>query len=433
VSRFHILRNQTRFGRYRGCLISVSCFALPDSFSTVARTLCPVGIFCTHGHVFGGNESVRVRFHILRKSDSFRAVPRAPDPIFMFCVPKLVFNDSDDLGSHWHILRSLTHFWRYRGRRGSFSCFALPDSFVTVPMSLGLIFMFCAPGLISGGTAGVGYRFQVLRTRAHFRRYRGCRGSFSCFEVPNSFWAVPKPSGLVFKFCAPGHVFGGTEGVGSLFHVLCSWTLFVRYRGRRVSFSSFALPDSFSTVLRASGLVFMFCAPGLFLGVTEGVGAHFQVLRSWTRFWRYRGRRVLFFKFCASEHFLGAVVHFRRYRGRQARFHVLQYQTLFGRYRGRRGTFSSFALPNTFLAVSRPSGLNFMICAPELFLSVTEGAGSCFHVLPSRTSSGRYRVRRVPFSSFSLPDSFVTVPKASGLIFMFCAPRIISDGTAGVK
>jgi hypothetical protein len=52
---------------------------------------------------------------------------------------------------------------------------------------------------------------------------------------------VPRESGFVFKFCDAGHIFGGSEGLGSRFHV---------------------------------------CAPSLFLGVTEGVRSHFHVLCS---------------------------------------------------------------------------------------------------------------------------------------------------------
>jgi hypothetical protein len=33
-----------------------SCFALPDSFLTVARTMSHVGMFCALGHIFSGTE-----------------------------------------------------------------------------------------------------------------------------------------------------------------------------------------------------------------------------------------------------------------------------------------------------------------------------------------------------------------------------------------
>jgi hypothetical protein len=85
---------------------------------------------------------------------------------------------------------------------------------------------------------------------------------------------------LIFMFHVPRLIFGGTEGVGSRFHVLHSRTHFGRYHGRQVSFSCFAHPDSFWAVPRASGHVFMFCAPGLVINVFEGVGSHFHVLRS---------------------------------------------------------------------------------------------------------------------------------------------------------
>jgi hypothetical protein len=88
-------------------------------------------------------------------------------------------------------------------------------------------------------------RFHVLHARTRFRLYRVCRVPFSCFACPNSFSTVPSASGLVFIFCALGLIFGGTEGVRSLFHVLRSRTRFRLYQGRRVPFSYFALQDSF--------------------------------------------------------------------------------------------------------------------------------------------------------------------------------------------
>jgi hypothetical protein len=99
---------------------------------------------------------------------------------------------------------------------------------------------------------------------------------FSYFAVPDLCSAVPKASGPIFMFCAPRSIFGGgieatdliflfrvndlifdgTECASSSFHVLRSRTRHRRYRGCRVPFLYFALPDSFSTVPRASGPVF---------------------------------------------------------------------------------------------------------------------------------------------------------------------------------
>jgi hypothetical protein len=138
----------------------------------------------------------------------------------------------NSVGFHFLDLRFQTRYRRFRGRRVSFSCFALPDSFSVVPWASAPIFMFCASELVFGGTDGVGSRFHVF---------------------------------------APGHIFGGAEGVGSRFHVLCSRTRFRRFRGRRVQFSCFASSQSFSTIPRASGPVFIFCAPehsSLFLSVS---------------------------------------------------------------------------------------------------------------------------------------------------------------------
>jgi hypothetical protein len=179
----------------------------------------------------------------------------------MFCARVLIFGGTEGVVYRFHVLRSRTRLQRYRWRRFPFSRFALPDSFSAVPRASGPVFLFCAPGLVFGGTEGVGSRFHVLRSRTHLRRYRGNCVPFSCFVLPDSFSAVPSTSGPVFMFCSHGLVYGGTDGVGSLFHVLRSWTHFRRYRGRRVLFLCFALPDAFSTVSRASTPVFMFRAP----------------------------------------------------------------------------------------------------------------------------------------------------------------------------
>jgi hypothetical protein len=146
------------------------------------------------------------------------------------------------------------------------------------------VFMFCAPRLIFGGSESVGSCFYVLCVRTRFRRYRGRWVPFSCFERPDSFSAVPRVSGPVFMFCAPGHVFGVAECVGSRFHVLCARTRLRRSQGRRVPFSFFARRDSFSAVPRASAPIFMFCARRLVFGGTEGVSSRFHVLRARTHF-----------------------------------------------------------------------------------------------------------------------------------------------------
>jgi hypothetical protein len=131
--------------------------------------------------------------------------------------------------------------------------------------------MFCSRGLFLGGTEGVSLRFHVLRSRTRFRQYRVRRIPFSCFARPDLFSVVPSASGPIFMICAPGLIFGGTEGVRSHFHVLRSRTLSRRLIGRRVPFSCFALPDSFSAVPRASGSFFMFFAPGPIFGGSDSL------------------------------------------------------------------------------------------------------------------------------------------------------------------
>jgi hypothetical protein len=274
----------------------------------------------------------------------------------MFCAPELVLLGTEGVGSRFHVLRVRTHFRRDGGCRVPFSCFALPDSFSAVPRVSGPFFMFCTLRLLFGGADCVGSRFLVLCARTRFRRYRGRRVPFSCFARPDSFSAVPWASGPFFRFYAPGIVFGG--------------------RVRRVPFSCFAHPDSFSAEPRSSGLVFMFCASGLFFGGAECVRSHFHVLCVLTHFWRYRGRRV---------------------------------------------PFSCFVLPESFSALPRASVPVVIFLLLDSFSAMPSASGSLFHVLRSQTRFRWCRGRRVPFSCFVCPNSFSAVPSASGPVFMFCA------------
>jgi hypothetical protein len=187
----------------------------------------------------------------------------------MFCAPGLIFGGTRGVGSCFHVLRSWTRFRRYRGRRVPFSGFACTDSYSAVPRASGPVFMFCAHRLVFGGTEGVESRFQVLCFRTRFRRHRGRRVSFSCFALPYSFSAVPRASLPIFMFFAPGHIFGGTKGVGSRFHILRARTHFRRYRGRQIPFFCFALSDSFSTVPWALGPAFIFLHPDSFSAVSR--------------------------------------------------------------------------------------------------------------------------------------------------------------------
>jgi hypothetical protein len=172
----------------------------------------------------------------------------------MFCALGHVFSGTDGVGCRFHVFRALTRFRQYRGRLLPFSCFALPDTISAVPTASGLV-LFCPPGLVFGGTEGVGSSVHVLHVLTRFRRYRGRRVPFSCLALPDSLRAVPRASCIIFKFCATGLVFDGTEGVRAHLHVLRYQTLFKRYRGRRCSFPSFALPGTFLAVSRESGPV----------------------------------------------------------------------------------------------------------------------------------------------------------------------------------
>jgi hypothetical protein len=245
----------------------------------------------------------------------------------LFCAPGLIFDGTEGVGSHFLILRSLTRFERFRGRRVPFSCFALPHYFSAVPRASRSVFMFSATGYIFGGAEGIESSFPVLRSRTHFRRYRGRRVPFSCFELLDSFSAKPRASGAVFMFCAPELVFNGTEDVGSRFHVLRSRTRFRPYRGRPFPFSCFPLLDMISAIPSASGPVFMFCAPGLIFDGIGGVGADFM--------------------FYAPGLFFGGT------EGVKSHFYVFRSLRCFRRCRGRRVPFSCFALPYSFSMVPR--------------------------------------------------------------------------------
>jgi hypothetical protein len=447
-SFFHVLRSPSHFRLNRGRRVPFPRFARPDSFSAVSWASLPVFMFSALRHVFGS------RFHVLRSRTNFWRYQRRRVP---FCAPGLIFDGTMGVGSLFLVLSAQTHFQRYRGRRVPFSCFArldsflavpralcpfscfvLPDSFSAVPSASCPVFIVCAPGLDFDGTEGVGSLFHVLHSPSRFRWYRARRVPFLRFARPNSFSAVLRATLPVFMFSAPGHVFGGAEGVGSRFHVLRSRTRFRRYRGRRAPFSNFMRPYSFSAVPRVSDPDFMFCAPELVFGGTEIVGSLFHVFRSWT--------------------------YFRRYRGRRVQFSYFALRTSFRWYRGHLVPFYCFACPDSFSAVPRASGLVFLFCVLILVFGSSGGFGSHFNVLHPRTHFRRYRGRRVPFSCFMLPDtfaavssasgpvfifwwyrgrwvpfsfftlpnSFSTVPRASGTVFMFCAPGLIFGDTVGV-
>jgi hypothetical protein len=241
--------------------------------------------------------------------------------------------------------------------------------------------MFCPPELIFGGTEGVGSRFHVLRTQTHFKRYRGRRVPFSCFGRHYSFLAVPSAYGPVFMVCAPGHVFGVAECVESRFHVLRSRTRFRRNKWCQVLFPCFACSDSFSAILRVSGPFSCFTCSDSFSAILRASGHDFM--------------------FCMA----GLV--FSGLEGDEYHFHVLCSLARFRRYGGRRVSISCFALVDSFSAVPGASG-------------------PIFHVSRTRTHFRRYRGRQVPFSLFELPHSFSTVPREYGPVFMFFALDMFS-------
>jgi hypothetical protein len=317
--------------------------------------LGPVFKLCAPRLIFGGTGGIRFCFHVFALTGLFFTVPRASFPVFKFCAPGLIFGGTKGVGFRFHVLCFETHFRRYRGRPVPFACFARPDSFLAVPRASGPVFIFYGPRIVLGDTEGVASHFHVFLARTRFRRYRGRWVPLSCFALLDSFSTVPRASSTVFIFCALGLIFGGTKSVRSCFHDLCSLTCFRRCRIRRASFSCFVRPDSIKAVPRASGPVFMLSAPRLVFGGIEGVVSHFHVMRSLTRFRQSRGRRVLFSCFALPDSFsaipraLRPVVMvctpglvFDGTEGVESRFHILCTLTRFRHPCGRRVPFSCF-------------------------------------------------------------------------------------------
>jgi hypothetical protein len=138
-SRFHVLRSQTHFRRYRERRVQLLCFARPDLFSAEPRASAPVFIFCVPELVSHGTEGVGSCFNL---PDSFSAVRMVPGPVFVFYAPALVYGHTEGIGSRFHVLHSRAHFWLYRGRRFSFSCFTRPNSFSQKQMASSPVFIF---------------------------------------------------------------------------------------------------------------------------------------------------------------------------------------------------------------------------------------------------------------------------------------------------
>jgi len=227
-------------------------------------------------------------------------------PVFKFCAPGRVLGVSLGVRYCFQVFRSRTRFRRYPGRQVLVSSFALPDAFSASLRASGPVLTFCAFGRVLGVTERVVSRLQVLRSGTRFRCYRGYRVLFSSFALPDAFWAIPGALCPVFKFCAPGRVFDVDKRVGTRLHVLRSPTLFRRFRAHQDPFSLFALPYKLSALPSASGTILTFCDPGRVLDVTEGVGP--------------------FYKFCAPGCVLGVT------EGVKSCLQVLRSRTRFRQY-----------------------------------------------------------------------------------------------------
>jgi hypothetical protein len=117
------------------------------------------------------------------------------------------------------------------------------------------------------------------------------------------------------------------------------------------------------------------------------------------------------------------------YRGSRVIYSCLALPDFFSQYRGRRVLFSCYARPDSFWAVLRASGPVFMFCTLRLIFDGTEGVGPRCHVLRCRTHFRWYRGRQVQFSFFALLGSFWAVARVLGPVFIFCAFRLVFDGT----
>jgi len=176
-------------------------------------------------------------------------------------------------------------------------------------------------------------RSRVLHSRTRIRRYRLHRTPFSRFALldlfsalPSSwvliwhfalldtFWALTSASGLIFAFCAPGHVFDGTECGLSRFALPDPFPKVPRHSSGVFKFcvpghfssgpvSRFTPPKTFLALPSALELVFTSCAPRRVFGVTGCVGTRFRVLRFGTYFRRCRVRRDPFLRFLLPDLF----------------------------------------------------------------------------------------------------------------------------------
>jgi hypothetical protein len=84
-------RSRTRFRRYRGRRVPFSSFALLDSFSEVPRASATIFMFCTPGLIFNDTEGVGSRFHVLRTQTYFRRYRRRPVPFSCFALQTRYF------------------------------------------------------------------------------------------------------------------------------------------------------------------------------------------------------------------------------------------------------------------------------------------------------------------------------------------------------
>jgi hypothetical protein len=172
-------------------------------------------MFCAPRLIFDGTEGVGSRFHVLRDRTRFRRYRGRRLPFSCFALPELVFGGIRGVSSRFHGLRARTYFRRFRGRRLPFSCFVLPDSFSAVHW-VSSCFAFS-----DSFSAVHRVSFSCLGARTHFRRCRVRRVVFSCFARPDSFSAIPGASDPVFMFCARRTIYSASSFYYNASNTVC--------------------------------------------------------------------------------------------------------------------------------------------------------------------------------------------------------------------
>jgi len=125
-SRFHVLRSGTRFRPHRARRVP---FRVAGRFFGVSELVGSCFHVLCSGMNFRRHRTRRVPFSGFALRDTFSESPCASGPVFTFSAPGRIFGVNERVGSRFHVLRSGTCFRRHRARRVQFSRFALREAF----------------------------------------------------------------------------------------------------------------------------------------------------------------------------------------------------------------------------------------------------------------------------------------------------------------